>query len=519
MHLGLGVPNIWYRASITYPDPADPLTPLRVVGVSLPGLPALVAGSNGFVAWGFTNTGGNWSDLVRIEADPRDPSRYLTPTGSAAFEVSDETVLIKDAPGRTVTIRSTIWGPVIWTDAAGQPYAQRWVAHDADVLSSDVTRPERVRTVDEMILAMAGLGMPNQNVVVADTSGRVGWTVSGAVPRRRGFDGSTAESWADGRRGWDGYLSASEFPKIVDPVLGRIWSANAPVLDGVMLALIGDGGYADGIRARIIRDRLLAIDRATPQQMLALQLDTSALFLDRWRTLLLDTLAAHGAAGPSDRQASRSTLRRLVETTWTGQAAPDSVAYRLVRTFRGEVVRTVMTFVTAPAQAMDASFDYARSPRAEGPVWQLLSERPLHLLDSRFPSWDALLLEAADLAVRGLTQGGRPLESRTWGEANRANIVHPLAAAVPWLGRWLNMPADELPGDVFTPRAHSPGTGPSQRMVISPGREEEGILHMPTGQSAHPLSPYFGTMHRAWVTGEAVPLLPGTAQHTLTLTP
>ena len=69
------------------------------------------------------------------------------------------------------------------------------------------------------------------------------------------------------------------------------------------------------------------------------------------------------------------------------------------------------------------------------------------------------------------------------------------------------------------PRAHSPGTGPSERMVVSPGHEEDGILHMPTGQSAHPLSPYFGAMHRAWVNGDVVPFLPGPAEHTLTLTP
>ncbi len=37
MHLGLGVPNIWYRVSMTAPDPGDPLQPLRLVGVTLPG--------------------------------------------------------------------------------------------------------------------------------------------------------------------------------------------------------------------------------------------------------------------------------------------------------------------------------------------------------------------------------------------------------------------------------------------------------------------------------------------------
>jgi penicillin amidase len=143
----------------------------------------------------------------------------------------------------------------------------------------------------------------------------------------------------------------------------------------------------------------------------------------------------------------------------------------------------------------------------------------MHLLDPQFGNWDELLLAAVDAAIDELTEGGRPLAGRTWGEFNRAQIQHPLAAAVPQIHRWLNMPEDPLPGDAYTPRAHAPRTGPSERMVVSPGDEEHGILHMPTGQSAHPLSPFFGAMHRAWVEGQPVPFLPGPAAHALTLVP
>jgi penicillin amidase len=259
------------------------------------GLPGVVIGSNGFVAWGFTNTGGDWSDLVRIEPDPRDPALYLSPDGPRPFHVSEEPVAIKGAPSRTVTVRSTIWGPIVWKDSSGREYAQRWVAHDPDVLSSDVSRPERTRTIDEMLVAVAGLGIPNQNVAMADRTGRIAWTVGGAIPRRRGLDGFTSESWADGSKGWDGYLQPTEFPRIVDPENGRLWTANAPVVDGAMLALIGDGGYAEGIRARIIRDRLMAIERATTNQMLDVQMDDSALFLTDGVTLALTTLDARAA--------------------------------------------------------------------------------------------------------------------------------------------------------------------------------------------------------------------------------
>jgi penicillin G amidase len=98
-------------------------------------------------------------------------------------------------------------------------------------------------------------------------------------------------------------------------------------------------------------------------------------------------------------------------------------------------------------------------------------------------------------------------------------VTHPLGSAIPLVGRWVNMPEDPLPGDIYTPRAHSPRAGPSERLVVSPGREDEGLLHMPTGQSGHPLSPHYRDQHRAWIEGTPLPLLPGAAAARLTLTP
>ncbi len=519
MHLAINVPIIWYRASLAFPNPSQPDTTERITGVTLPGLPSIVVGSNGHVAWGFTNSGGDWSDLVRIDPDPRDPARYLTPDGAKPFETFSETIAAKGAASKTVEVRWTVWGPVIWKDAKGRDYAQRWIAHDAQALASDVTRPERAHNVDELIAAVAGLGIPNQNVTAGDSSGRIGWTIGGAIPRRVGHDGLTPASWADGTHRWDGYVAAAEFPRITDPAGGRIWTANAPVVDGAMLATIGEGGYADGVRARLIRDRLMALGKATPKDMLDIQLEDKALFLDRWRTLVLETLRSPDAIGAGRESRQRAEFKRLVETTWTGRASTDSVAYRLVRQFRAALVRDVMTGLTAPARQIDPTFDYTRSLRGESPVWQLVAERPAHLLDPQFKTWDEQILSAVDVAIAELTEAGPTLADRTWGEFNRAQVFHPLASGIPFFGRYLNMPSDPLPGDIYTPRAHSPRAGPSERMAVSPGHEKDGIMEMPTGQSGHPLSPHYGDQYRAWLNGEPTPFLPGPTVSTLTLNP
>ena len=54
MHLTLRAPNIWFRARLRYPDPAAPGGKVDVQGFTLPGLPLVVAGSNGRVAWGLS---------------------------------------------------------------------------------------------------------------------------------------------------------------------------------------------------------------------------------------------------------------------------------------------------------------------------------------------------------------------------------------------------------------------------------------------------------------------------------
>jgi penicillin amidase len=83
----------------------------------------------------------------------------------------------------------------------------------------------------------------------------------------------------------------------------------------------------------------------------------------------------------------------------------------------------------------------------------------------------------------------------------------------------LTAPRDPLPGDFNMPRVQAPSFGASERMVVSPGREQEGIFEMPGGQSGHPLSPYFLAGHEAWVRGDATPFLPGPVVHRMELTP
>jgi penicillin amidase len=515
MHLTVRVPNTWYRAALEWPEPSNP-SGRQLIGVMLPGVPTVVAGSNTHVAWGFTNTYADWSDIVLLEIDPQSPDRYRTPEGWRNFERYDEVIRVAGEPDQHQTARWTIWGPVIEPDYLGRPRAFKWVAHSVERLAMSVTPLESATTVEEAFDAVNGLGTPGQNFVVADSNGQIGWSVFGSLPRRAGLDGQLPTSWADGTRGWNGWLSDLEYPRILNPPSGRIWTANNRVVDGEMLAKLGDGSYEIGSRAHRIRERLIAQERFTPKDLLAIQLDAGAQFLSRWRDLLLRTLTSTTTMARAD----RTRLRDVVDGDWDGTAAPGSAAYRLTRAFRDAVFQRVIAFVLSECYEADSAFDYTMVRRREGPIWKLVTEQPLHLLDPRYPTWEQLLLESIDAVIE---ETGREqsvdLGLRVWGEYNVTAYRHPLSAGIPVVGRWLDMPAHALPGDLYTPRVHWGAVAASQRMVVSPGREAEGIMQMPTGQSGHPLSPFYANSHDAWVRGDPAPFLPGPAEHTLTLYP
>ncbi len=509
MHLDIAVPNIWFRLRMIFKDESG--QERSVSGVSLPGTAGIVAGSNGRVAWGFTNTQADWNDLVLLETGAR-PNTYLTPDGPKEFERVTETIQVAGGAPRTLEILNTIWGPVIDRDHNGQLRAYQWTAHDPEAVNLKLLDIEGANTIEEAVAVAHTAGAPPQNAMIADRTGRIAWTVAGRIPKRVGFEGRLPVTRTDASRKWDGWVASADVPKVIDPPSGRLWTANARVVSGPMLAILGEGNYPLGARAKQIRDGLFAKEKFTAADLMDIQLDNRAVFLDRWQATALATL--------SDVSLSKDPLLNEAKTlvaNWGGRAAVDSVGYRIVKAFRLATLDRAMAPLVAPAVKKDPKFRYSRIWQNEGPLWALLSSRPAHLLDPKFENWDALLADAMRAVITELTKDGRKLAERTWGERNASRIRHPLSGAVPALSRFLDMKTAPLPGDDHMPRVLSPNNGASERFVVSPGAEEQGLFHMPVGQSSHPLSPYFGAGHEAWVKGEKTPFLPGPTRYLLTL--
>jgi penicillin amidase len=501
MHLDLRVPNIWFRARLMQPGTLD------ITGVTLPGVPFVVVGSNTHVAWAFTDSYIESGDAVVIEPVPGDPASYKTPDGPRKIVVLPENICIAHGGCETLNVQNTIWGPIAGEDLSGHKIAWRWMAHDTNAVSiAGFLGLEHSGTIRQALDAAHIAGMPDQNFVVGDSAGHIAWTVIGQVPRRIGLDDQLPHDWADGAHGWNGYLAASEIPEIIDPADGRLWSANARMVGGTAYKTLGDGGYAGPARARAIHDDLFARQRFSETDMLAIATDDRAHMLDPWQAIMLRAIDAD----------PRAAAMQAYVADWGGKAVPESVGYRLVREFRGAVINRIYAGLAGKLSSPGDDVSVGRNP--DFPSLRLLAAQPASLIPPPFKSWDALLHAALD-NVRSDAEAGGGVATYRWGARNHTAIFHPLSHAVPLLNDLTDPPDVPVAGDTLVPRVAVRGFGSSERIVMSPGHEDRAIFDMPAGQAGNPLSPYYGAGEQAWVDGTATPLLPGPKAWALRLTP
>jgi len=493
MHLGLGAPSIWFRAQLE-------IGATRAAGVTLPGLPAIVVGSNGSVAWGFTNAYGQWFDWIALPKDL--PAQRLAH--------ASERIAIKGESSVDLDVAELDGLPVV-RSREGRAFALRWVADQGEAYDLGLDGLLGARDVDAAVAIAQRSGLPHQNFVVADSAGHIAWTIAGRLwAGARGDRAGRFQAPGEAAPRW---LAPSAYPLIKDPAGGQLWTANARQLGGAGGELIGDGGFDLGARAQQIRDRLAQHPRLDEAALGAIQLDDDAPFLRTWRDRLLPVLSADPG------HAEAAALLRA----WNGRADADQPGYLLLRSARLHLIDALWLAWTTPllgegqsdprrAIPWHAMFEYSAA--------QAIDARAPHLLPPPYKGWDEFVLTQVDGAIDDVTRHGtRPLAQARWGEANASRIRHVLSGALPALSRLLDMPSRPQSGDRNLPHVTGPAFGQSQRLVVAPGHEERATLVIAGGQSGHPLSPYYGAGQAQWAMGGSAPLLAGRPQHTLRLVP
>ena len=480
MHLGLRVPIIWYRAQLNYQESGSDV---QVTGVSLPGIPGIVVCTNGHIAWGFTNA--NLDNVDWIELDETTPTSTVT-----------ERIPLPDDE-HTFEFEVSSYGPV--KELNGKRYALNWVAHHPFAANLNITNFGTAKNIQTAIKIGQRIAIPTQNLVIVDEDGNAVWLPGGAVMERQqasftAIPEQEAVNITPKR--------ALKLPMVLNPDMGRIWTANARVISADDFKIWGDGGYALGARGQQIRDRLFEKDTFTETDFYAIQLDNHARFLIPWQHLLYGLLNMQDIEFKPD-------LAYL--NSWDECACEDSVGYTLVKYFRQEVVQTLFGGVLS---TLDQQGVNSRTllRGIEPAVWQLIHSQPESWLPANIESFDELLVDAYRRAKHKLLDKYSPVEANmetlAWGKVNALSVKHPFADQIPLVGNMLNMQLVEGFGDTYMPAVQAPSFGASERFFVSPGHLEDAILTLPGGQSGHPLSEFYASGFNDYATHAATPLLP-----------
>ncbi|MCK7164592.1 MULTISPECIES: penicillin acylase family protein [Enterobacter] len=483
MHLQLSLPGLWYQARINYISGGQTFS---LSGITLPGLPVMVSGSNGKIAWGFTNSYVDTFDWIQI------PSETSVPLHTLRLKVNHGQPV-------SLSVGQSTWGPVV--DTPEGKMAMRWALDLPGAINLGLLDISESHEVNGALAAGNRAGIPAQNLLVADSTGNIGWTlagrlpaeVSGRVPERFPVPASATLPWTA--------RQAADYPRIINPSSGTIVTANNRLLFDHAGSTLGDGGADMGVRAFAIQRALAMQSTVNVQAMHKLQLNNEALLAQSWRDWLVQMLASY--------QDLDSVQIRKQLTNWNGEADADSAAYALIVGWRDKVYTTLFGALDAKMSAEYPGALYRRvNTRWDETLLTLIqSERWIPPTADNWASFSHQIL------LNVWMSNGKG-HSR-WGDINRSRYRHPLASAVPGAEKWLQTSSEPLSGDNNVIHVNRPAFGASERLVVIPGNERSSTLALPSGQSGNPISYNWDNHFSDWIKGTMLPLLPGSTQSTL----
>ena len=508
-HLTLDAPGVWYLARIETPE-------LTLAGATAPGMPYMVAGHNGHIAWGFTTTHSDTQDLFieRLAAD--NPGQYLTPDGPRPFETREETFEVRGEEPVRVTLRATRHGPVVSDllgegDGAGALLAPdtvvalAWPAlRDDDRSGEALYRINRARSWDDFTAAVRDWHSPQQNIVYADRQGSIGFAAPARVPIRRRGDGRTPVPGWSGEFDWTGFIPFDELPIAVDPPDGDIVAANNRIVpDGYPHLLTAY--WPDHYRARRIEE-FLAGGRGQAHRVedsMAMQLDVVSMAA---RELLPHLLRA-----PVETDRAREALDVLAD--WDGGMHRDSAAPVIFYAWLMELNRALIADELGPDFAEFRGAGAARLARllTDGQEWCD------DVTTDDTETCGEQLVAALEAALNRLSlRHARPASRLRWGEDHVVRFRHRLLGRIPVIGRLFEIRVESGGGSYTLNRGgvslnenslFENRHGPGYRAVYDLADLDNSRFMIATGQSGNPLSPLYGNLVERWRDGEYLKLV------------
>ncbi|HKZ52930.1 MAG TPA: penicillin acylase family protein [Candidatus Acidoferrales bacterium] len=488
MHLPHGVPSIWFINHLKAPE-----AEVDVIGFSLPGLPWVIVGHNGRVAWGFTNLMADTQDLFIERFDPEDPSRYMTPTGWQTVQRRMEHISVRGTKDVDLEVLETRHGPIVHDDGDFK-LALQWTARDTHQFAFPFLVLNQAQDWEEFNQALAGYGGPPQNVVYADAEGNIGYHAAGRVPLRRNGHGLMPVEGESTRFDWIDYVAFEHLPQAFNPPTAVLATANNRTVPENYPYYITDDWIAPARVARIYQ--LLEEDKLfTPDDFLRIQGDVVSL-PDRFLAEQLLAAGATVSAHPPERAQALAVLKGWDGSMDAGQAAAvltTAVAERLLE----ELLRPYL----------DDEWNSYQWFMARVFLENVLRERPARWLPEKYHSYDELLLAVLDHALQKLhpQEGTFNVQQLRWGERMRVRFAHPFGDRLPVLRRWFSVGGQPQSGGRYSVKQTGTTFGPSERMVVDFADLDQTLMNITLGQSGHVASPHYQDQYRAWLEVRSFP--------------
>lgn len=496
-HLQIGAPILWYLAHIETPSG-------KIIGATVPGVPTVIVGHNGYIAWGFTTTYADTDDVFIERIDPKSPSNYLTPAGPMPFKTRTETIKVKSGNDVRFVVRETRHGPVLngmldRRARASIPPGQV-LSLSAPWLRRNDTTPDalyglnRARNWTQFTAALRRWMAPPQNVTYADVGGTIGLYTPGLIPIRKKGQGYVPVPGWTGEYGWSRFIPFSELPFVKNPISGWVVNANNRLV-GPSYPYFISREWGDHYRAGRISTLLAETAKHDIATMARIQGDRlSVMAADLLPLLLAAPLKGERQKRAVrllrgwDREMDRNRPEPLIFMAWVREINRALYADELGKLFplylgvRPKVVRRMLT--------VDTSWcDDVRTPVKETCNQRIATALDRALSDLR-KRYDA---EPADLR---------------WGAAHYADFRHPVFNYVPVVKRIANLSiptnggrftinkASPRIGDAKAPFAQR--AGPGYRAIYDLANLDRSRFVIATGQSGNPLSRHYGDFVERW---------------------
>lgn len=506
MHLTLTVPNIWYMADLEAPG-------FHAAGVTLPGLPFVIAGHNEHVSWGFTALMGDVQDLYIERLDGKGNYQDIDAQWKP-LTVDHEVIKVRGRNSVQLDVQLTAHGPLLnpILPKEKRAIALKWTLYDPALHSMPIYQIDTAANWTEFSAALDTWSWPTQSLVYADDQGHIAYHAIGKVPLRpSGLEKKPIQVGAVSGHEWQGYMPFDQMPSAVDPPSGFLATANARVTTETSpypLAL----EWVDPYRAERIYKALDGRDGLTPKDMLAVETDVYSEVDQEIGQRL--AYAIDQTAGADDRLHQAADLLR----SWDGKLTTDSAAASIVTQAR----KALWPLILEPKLGKDAAdYRWLESDFAEEEI--VMHAKP-DWLPKKYKNWDALLTEAVR---KGMKDGHAPGKIADWhyGDWHVVDLEHPLAEFLPLVGRIAGTGPQPQSGDTTTVKQVGRAFGPSQRFTMDWNNVDGSTENIVLGQSGDPYSPYFRDQWNNWYGGTtfALPFSPAAVaaqtKHTLRLLP